>query len=87
MLLGRLKDKEGWGMGHKNCRGPAIPREQEVRFVLDVGGGLNCIVLKGLILLQATAVGSRGGLSHSSPSSGTPSTTRGIGGVSFRQDS
>lgn len=37
------------------ARHPAIPREHEVRFVSDVGRGLSCIILKGLVPLQATA--------------------------------
>lgn len=60
MLLGRLEDKEGWWGDTKTVGSLAIPREQEVRLVSDVGGGLNCIVLKGLISLQAIAVGSKG---------------------------
>ena len=39
------------------ARGPAIPREHEVRFISDVGGGLRCIILKGLTPLHATAAG------------------------------
>lgn len=63
--MGTLKHKEGQEENSTEvnpgqsapARSPAIPREHEVRFVSDVGRGLSCVILKGLISLQATAAG------------------------------
>lgn len=63
VFLGTLKHKEGQEEGQVNRgqsapgRNPAIPREREVRFISDVGRSLSCVILKGLISLQATAAG------------------------------